>query len=118
MFQDMKLPSSNIKKFLIFRIWNFLGSYFSHIPREKFLSPKNKKKTTLRTFLIFQEMELSSPKLKKFLIFSGGNFQSLKISYIFFHIFCFLERTFQTLAQKRKIPNTFRYKEPKGSKLR
>ena len=63
-------------------------------------------------------MELSSPKLKKFLIFPGGNFQSLKISYIFFHIFCFLERTFQTLAQKRKIPNTFRHKEPKLSKLR
>ena len=58
----------------------------SYISGGNFLSSQNKKKTTLKKFLIFRETELFSPKLKKFLHFSknnfsyilGGNLQSLK----------------------------------------
>ena len=39
---------------------------------------KYKKKLTMKKFLIFWEMELSSPKLKKNYI-SGGNFKSPKL---------------------------------------
>ena len=39
----------------------------SYILVLKFLSSKNKKKPTLKKFLILPEMELSRPKLKKFL---------------------------------------------------
>ena len=40
-----------------------------HISEGNFLSSKNKK-PTMKNFLIFQEIELSSPKLKIVLIFS------------------------------------------------
>ena len=74
-----KYYSCKIKNFLYFWKWSILSSYFSHISGENFLSLKNKKEPTLKKVLIFQEMELSSLKLKIFFYISGQNLQSLKI---------------------------------------
>ena len=46
--------------------WNFLASYFSYISRENFPSSK---KSTLKKFLIYREIEPSCSNIKKFLIF-------------------------------------------------
>ena len=69
-FQETELSYVVSKKmFLYFRKWNFLALYFSYISGNNFPSSKNEKKNTLKKLLIFQEMELSSPKLKKLLFF-------------------------------------------------
>ena len=75
------------KFFLYFGKWNFLAPklktllyffrkklflYFgkgNFLALRTFRAQKVKKNPTLKTFLIFQEMELSSPKLKKLLHF-------------------------------------------------
>ena len=81
----MELSSSKIKLFLYFCIWNFLASYFSYIPGRNFPSSKSKKKNTLKKFIISQENEFYSPKLKKFFTLSGGTSKApkFKISYTF-----------------------------------
>ena len=43
---------------------------------ETFRAQKLEKKTALRKCIIFWEMELSCPKLKKFLIFQEGTYKS------------------------------------------
>ena len=60
-FQEIKLSSSKIKKFLIFRKMELVSVIFFLNFRKDFPSSKNKK--TLKKFLILREMELSSPKL-------------------------------------------------------
>ena len=74
----MELSSPKIKKvlilifsqkkaFLIF--WEMEIFFKKNIFGGNFASLKNKKKDTLKRFLIFREMEFSSPKHKRFLIF-------------------------------------------------
>ena len=66
---------------------------------------------------IFWEMELSSPKLKKLLIFLEWTCKAWnsKISHIFFTFFA---RTFQTYLQKKNASDTFPRKEAKFSELK
>ena len=54
----MTAATSARKIFLYLRKEKFLASYFSHNPGENFRNSKN----TLKRFLIFQEMELYSPR--------------------------------------------------------
>ena len=62
---------------LYFRKWNFLASSLKNFRRE--LSKlKEYKKINLKNFLIFQEIELFSTKLRKNYYISGWNLQSLK----------------------------------------
>ena len=93
-----------IRKIELFRKWNFAASYFYYISGENFPSSQNKKKPTLKKFLIFQEMELSSSKTKKALIFQEGTRKALKskFSYIAFHIFCLLRENFSNISAKEK----------------
>ena len=84
----MKLSSPKIKKFLYFRKWNFLApasklflkeKLFLHFRKWNFLALRLK--TLLYflkkiVFLIFKEMELPSPKIKKF---QEGNFRAQKL---------------------------------------
>ena len=58
----MDFLAPRLKNFLYFRKWNFLASYFSYISGGNFPRSKSKKKNTLKKFLIFPEMELSSLK--------------------------------------------------------
>ena len=75
--------SGNLKNVLYFQKWNFLVSYFSYISEGNFPSSQNKRKHSEK-FLIFREMELSSPNHKKRFIFQEGTFrvQKTKTSYI------------------------------------
>ena len=77
------------KNFLCFRKWNFLdarlknlsylqklyalASYFLYISERNFPDLKSKKNNT-HIFHIFQEIELSSPKYKKIIIFQRATF--------------------------------------------
>ena len=72
--------------------WNVLQKqlpdstlYFSYISESNFVSSNNEKKNTLKIFLIFQEAELSIPKLKNILYFRK-ELASLKIKN-FLHFF-------------------------------
>ena len=49
-----------------------------YISGNRFPSSKNKKKLTLEKFLTFQEMQISSPKLKKLLIFQERAYKAPK----------------------------------------
>ena len=65
----MEFSRPKIQKFLIFSKKKSFpdisgNGIFSYISGGNFPSSKNKK-TRLKKFLIFREMELSSPKLKK-----------------------------------------------------
>ena len=89
-FRGMELSSPKTKKCIIFPRKNFsyiLGNrtFLKNLFfRGNFPSSKNKKKPTLKKFLIFREMELFSPKLKKLFIFQKGTFRAwqTKISYV------------------------------------
>ena len=77
-------------------------------------SKKNFKKSTPEIFLIFQEMELSSSKIKNFFIFPGMELSSL-IFFLYFRKelpssknrknhsprFCFLKNSFSYIAGNR-----------------
>ena len=73
----MELSSSMIKKVLLFSQTKYFlifremesSKKTSYISGKNFPSWRNKKKPTLKKFLIFQEIELSSPKLEKLLYF-------------------------------------------------
>ena len=104
MFWEMELSSPTIKnpliflqiKKLFFRKWNFLKNFLYFPKRGNFPDSENKK-STLKKFILFWEMELSSLKLKKLIYFlkkkisyiSGGNFLSLKIKSLFLKCFFF-----------------------------
>ena len=62
----MELSSSKIKKFLIILQVKLFSLIFQR-SKGNFPSAKNKKE--LKKFLMFWEMELSGPKLKKLLYF-------------------------------------------------
>ena len=74
----MELSGSNIKKFLIFSqkksFLIFQGT--SYISGSNFPNSKSKKNALLKNFLYFGEIELSSPKLKKLLIFQEGTYRT------------------------------------------
>ena len=89
----MELSSAKIKKVLIFSQkkislyiakWNFSKKLLTF--QEGTFRAQKIKKPTQKKFLIFREMELFSPKLKKLLYFfqkkksdiSGGNLQRLR----------------------------------------
>ena len=64
----------------------------TYISGGNILSLKNKKKPAQKkAFLIFQEMKLSSHKLRKNSYISGGNFKSPKLNKLFYIFsYCFL----------------------------
>ena len=76
MFREMELSSPTIKnpliflqiKKLFFRKWNFLKNFLYFPKRGNFPDSENKK-STLKKFILFWEMELSSLKLKKLIYF-------------------------------------------------
>ena len=68
-----------------------------------------KKKNALKKCLIFQEKEISSPKLKNLLYFRG---ELAKPENQKFHIFCFLRQDFSHI-RTQKQSYTFPYKEAK-----
>ena len=80
---------SSKKFFSHFKKWKFLGLSLNNFRRKLLRAPKIKK-PSLKRFLIFWKMQLSSPKLKKPFIFFlkkisyifRGNFQSPKNSYV------------------------------------
>ena len=102
-FWEMELSCPTVKKVLIFsrkkRFLYFGKRNFSKNNilyfRKELSELKKFKKPTLKKFLMFREMQLSSPKLKKLLIFQEG-----------------------TSVQKKNVTYTFPYKEAKFSKIK
>ena len=77
-FRELETTKNSLyfrkRNFLIFQETETLKNllYF----RREFSSQKNKKKNTLKMFLIFRKMEFSSPKLKKLLLFQEGTYRT------------------------------------------
>ena len=85
----------------------FLGKSFSYISGNgTFLPlPQNifHKKPTLKIFLIFQKVELSSPKIKKFLIFSQKGFSYISGNGTFLKNFLYFWRKLSKCKKKKTI---------------
>ena len=64
-----------LKNFLYFGYGTFLSHNFLVFQERNIWARKIKKKPTLKKFILFQDIELSSPKLKKLLIFQEGTFK-------------------------------------------
>ena len=84
--------------------WKLFKKTF-YISGETFSSMKNKK-TLWKKLFYFWEMELSSPKIKKFVLtFQEGTCKAWKsnIFYISLHIFICWERTFQISLKEKSF---------------
>ena len=131
-FGEMALSSPDIKKFLIFSQKKAFLIFRKTVTPQKFLifqkpelllyfrkgkpwktsyfsgrnfpSSKKWKNPTLKICLILREMEISSPKLKKLLIFQERTYKTWKreTPYICFHIFCLLGEKFLIICAKAK----------------
>ena len=92
MFRKLNFLAQSLKNLSNFWKWNVLASYFVYISEWNFPDSKSKKNNTLKKCHIFQEIEFSSPKYKKFLIFKKGTFwaRKRKTSYISRNNFFFI----------------------------
>ena len=61
-----------LKNYFYFRKWNFTVLYLSYPSGNRTLQTPKVRQSALKRFLTFQNMELSSLKLKKLLIFQEG----------------------------------------------
>ena len=129
----MKISSCNIQIFLIFSQKKAFLIFWDikTLKNSLYLSKRNAiifqetetlkiKINILRKCFIFQDMELSTLKLKFFYI-AGENLQNLKIRnflYISFHIFCLLRENFSNISTKEKSFLYFPYNEAIFSKLK
>ena len=92
MFRKLNFLAQSLKNLSNFWKWNVLASYFVYISEWNFPDSKSNKNNTLKKCHIFQEIEFSSPKYKKFLIFKKGTFwaRKRKTSYISRNNFFFI----------------------------
>ena len=117
-FRKWNFLARRLKKVLYFKKWNSLTSYFSYILKRNFPNSKKKnKKPTLKGFLIFWEMELSSPNIKKVFLYLSKELAKLKTKN-----FCLRENfshiSTHTHTHTQKVSYIFSYKEAKFSKLK